>query len=51
MAGVAATEPDLSILGSHGVFTFIEAGAHTTPQARFERLTTLPLGERPPLVV
>ena len=34
VAGVAATTPDLSVLGFPGVFTFLKAGAHTTPQVR-----------------
>ena len=51
MAGVAATEPKLSIPGFPGVFTLLKAGAHPTPQTQLKRLVTLHLGERPPIVV
>ena len=33
------------------IFALLEDGVNTTPQLRLERLATLPLGERPPLVV
>ena len=51
MDGVAATEPGRSIARLPGVFTLLEEGTHTTSQLRLERLATLPLGERSPLVV
>ena len=51
MAGVAATSNNLSTPRLPGIFTLIEDGANTTPQSRLERLSTLPLEERPPLMV
>ena len=43
--------PDPGIPGFLEMFTLLKAGSSTTPQPRLERLATLPLGERPPLVV
>ena len=51
VAGVASTASDLSIPGLPGIFILLKAGAHKTPQSRLKRLVTLPLGDRPPLVV
>ena len=51
MDEVAATAPHPSIPGFPGVFILIEDRDNTTPRSRLERLTTLPLGEKPPLVV
>ena len=51
MARVAATAPDHNVPGFPGIFALLEEGAHTTPRLRLERLTTLPLGDRSPLVV
>ena len=51
MAGVAATVPELSAPRFPGIFSLLEDGANTTPNSRLERIATLPLGERPPLVM
>ena len=51
MARVVATAPNPRIPEFPGIFTLLMAEANTTPQVGLERLTTLPLGERPPLVV
>ena len=51
LTGVVATSPNLSISGFPWVFTLLEDGENTTSQARLERLETLTLGDRPPLVV
>ena len=51
MAGVAATAPDPSVTIFLSIFALLEDGAHTTPRSQLERLATLLLGEKPPLVV
>ena len=51
MDGVAATVPNPSVPGFPVIFTLLEDRANTTPRLRLERLATLPLGDRPPLVV
>ena len=51
MDRVASMAPKVRILGFLGTFTVLEAGSDTTPQVRHKRLTTLPLWERPLLVV
>ena len=51
MVGVAATAPDPSVPRFPGIFALLEEGAHTTPRSLLERLATLPLGERSPLMV
>ena len=51
MAGVAVIAPDIIIARFHGVFTLLEVGANMIHQAQIEILVSLPLGERPPLVV
>ena len=51
MAGVAATAPEPSVPRFLGIFIILEEGGNMTPGSRLERLVTLPLGKRPPLVV
>ena len=51
MVGVVATTLDPIVPGFLGIFTLLEDGAHTTPHSWLKRLATLPLGERPLLVV
>ena len=51
MAVVAATAPNPSVPRFPGIFTLLEDGENMTPQLRIEKIETLPLGERPPLVV
>ena len=51
MDGVATTAPNPSVPGFPGISALLEYRLHTTPQSQLERLATLPLGERPPLVV
>ena len=51
MAGVLATSLDLALAGFLSIFTLLEARQDTTPQIRLERIVTLLLGERPPVLV
>ena len=51
MTGVAATAPNSSLPGYPVILFLLEDGTHTTPCLRLERLGSLPLGERPLLVV
>ena len=51
MAGVVATSLDPSVPRFSVIFILLEDRANTTPQSRLERLATLPLGERLPLVL
>ena len=47
----AVKTPNQSIIGFPGAFTLFKAGANVTLQERLKRLTTFPLGERPPILV
>ena len=51
MAGVSETAPNPSVPGFLGIFAILEDGALTTPCSQLEILATLPLGDKPPLVV
>ena len=51
MAEVAETAPNPSVPGFLGIFAILEDGALTTPCSQLEILATLPLGDKPPLVV
>ena len=51
MAGVSATAPNPRVPRFPGILALLEERAHTTPRLRLEILATLPLGERPLLVL